>query len=471
MAIAVLFISGLADDKKTDSLFSEINESIQSRLFDEQPASISCVEKLKTALLTNTQVDEGSDMESLYRQLLAGNAILLVEGCDQFLYFNTYGPKGRGISEPTTQTIIRGPKEAFSENIEINISLIRKRIRNKSLKITSMTLGRITNTNVSILYLDKIAKSSTVDEIVNRLKKIQVDGLLESSYIEELTKDDPYSIFPTYLNSEKPDSVVAGLLEGKVAIFVDGTPFVLTAPALFVDFFQVSEDYYHHFIVSSFTRILRILAFLLTLLVPATYIALSTFHHEMLPSQLLISIAAQREGVPFPAFVEALLMELTFEILREAGVRMPRAVGSAISIVGALVLGQAAVQAGIISAVVVITVSVTAIASFAIPNYAMSNAVRTLRFLLMILAASFGLYGIYIGLIVLILHLCKIKSFGVPYLTPIAPKVPKENRDTFFRFPLWQMTYRPRSSSRQKWKRIPMRRPVKNKMNEDQEFP
>jgi spore germination protein KA len=272
------------------------------------------------------------------------------------------------------------------------------------------------------VYIQNIAKDEIVQEIRTRLGKIEIDGILESGYIEELIKDDRYSIFPTFLSSEKPDSVAAALLEGKVAILVDGTPYVLTAPALMIEFLQSSEDYYHHYIVSSMMRFLRVMAFLLTLIVPATYIAVTTFHQEIIPTPLLVSIAAQREGVPFPALLEALMMEITFEILREAGIRMPRAIGPAISIVGALVLGQAAVEAGIISAAMVIVVSITAISSFAIPNYEMSNAIRLIRFILMLLAGVLGLYGVLMGLIVLVLHLCKIKSITVPYLTPIAPK-------------------------------------------------
>lgn len=471
ISLAVLFINGLVDEKKSDNLSLELNALIDELYSKKDRVTPdSCLIRLKNSLLCTAEVEEGADYDSLNTQILFGNTVVLIDGCKKFLILNTYGPKGRDIAEPTSQTIIRGPKEAFTERIDVNISLLRRRIKDKSIKIEDMTLGSVTKTSVAIIYLDQIAKTEIVNEVKSRLNRIEVDGLLESGYIEELIKDDPYSIFPTFLNSEKPDSVVACLLEGKVAILVDGTPFVLTVPALFTEFMQASEDYYHHFIITSVTRIIRIIAFFLTLLVPSTYIALTTFHHEMLPMALLISIAAQREGVPFPAFVEAVVMELIFEILREAGVRMPRAIGPAISIVGALVLGQAAVQAGIISAVIVIIVSLTAIASFAIPNYAMSNAIRFLRFGLMILSAFFGLYGIYVGLIIMLLHLSKLKSVGVPYLTPFAPKMAKGNKDTFMRFPLWDMRYRPSATSKAKTPRIDMEKPVMSKNKEEQEF-
>lgn len=383
------------------------------------------------------------DYETLCLDLLSGSTVFLIDGCERYLAVDASSNEGRSVDEASSQTVIKGPKDGFTEKINSNILLIRKRIKSKDLKVEYLNVGSITKTTVGLMYLHKIARDDIVQELRTRLNKIEIDGVLESGYIEELIKDDRYSIFPTFLSSEKPDSVTAALLEGKVAILVDGTPYVLTAPALMIEFLQSSEDYYHHYIISSMMRLLRMLAFFLTLLVPAVYIAVTLFHQEIIPTPLLISLAAQREGVPFPVLLEALIMEITFEILREAGIRMPRAIGSAVSIVGALVLGQAAVEAGVISAFMVIVVSITAISSFAIPNYEMSNAIRLVRFFLMLMAGMFGLYGILIGLIVLVLHLCKIKSVTVPYLTPVAPKVKGTITDTLFRFPLWKMKYRP----------------------------
>lgn len=386
---------------------------------------------------------EGSDYETLYADLLAGNTVFLINGWNKFYTVSANADEGRSVEEPTSQTVIRGPKEGFTEKMNTNILLIRKRLKSRALRLEKLSIGNITKTTVCLMYIHNIAKDEIVQEARKRLANIEIDGILEGWYIEELIKDDRHSIFPVFVSSEKPDSVVAALLEGKLAILIDGTPYVLTAPALMVEFFQASEDYYHHYIVSSMMRVLRFITFFLTLLVPAVYISLTTFHQEIIPTPLLVSIAAQREGVPFPAIVEALIMEVTFEILREAGVRMPRAIGPAISIVGALVLGQAAVEAGIISAIMVIVVAITAISSFAIPYYEMSNAIRTMRFILMLLAAVLGLYGVFMGLIVMTLHLCKIKSITVPYLTPVAPKIKGGNKDTIFRFPLWKMKYRP----------------------------
>lgn len=281
-------------------------------------------------------------------------------------------------------------------------------------------------------------------EVLLRLNQINIDGILESGNIEELIQDSQSSPFPTVYNTERPDVVAAALLEGRIAILVDGTPFVLIVPALFFQYFQSAEDYYERSIIGSIIRLLRHLAFAISLLAPALFIAITTFHQSMLPPALLISLAAQREGVPFPAFAEALIMEITFEILREAGIRMPRSIGSAMSIVGAFVIGTAAVEAGIISAMMVIVVSITAISSFVSPSYEMAIAVRMLRFVFMALAASFGLFGITIGLIALVLHLCSLRSFGVPYMSPIAPFNLSDQKDTLIVLPKWKMTTRPR---------------------------
>jgi len=464
---ANLYITSLADRKVINKLSLELAKLQYKFCNAEHDINI---EALRNYFSRLADLKEGSDYETLYTELLSGNTVFLIEGCGKFFTLAASSGESRSIDEPTSQTVIRGPKDGFIEKIDSNILLIRKRLKNKALRLENMSLGSVTKTRVSLMYIQKIAKDEIVQEIRSRLNKIEIDSILEGSYIEELIKDDRYSIFPTFLNSEKPDSVVAALLEGRVAILVDGTPYVLTAPALMVEFFQTSEDYYHHFFVSSAMRFLRFAAFFLTLLVPSVYVAVVTFHQEILPTPLLVSIASQREGVPFPALIEALIMELTFEILREAGIRMPRAIGPAISIVGALVLGQAAVEAGIISAAIVIVVSITAISSFAIPNYEMSNAIRLIRFAFMSLAGGLGLYGLFMGLIVMMLHLCKIKTIGIPYLTPVAPKIKGGNTDSIFRFPLWKMKYRPAGISGTGAARVDEQNPVSANKKEEPEF-
>ncbi|TYQ12678.1 UNVERIFIED_CONTAM: spore germination protein KA [Acetivibrio alkalicellulosi] len=399
-------------------------------------------ETIKEIIIGFRQIKEGDNLEDLYSELLMGNCVFLIEGNNKFYSVFTSRLKSRSVEEPGSQSVVRGPREGFTEDMGNNVLLISKRVNNNSLRMINLTVGKISKTKVALMYIDGIAKKDIVNEIRSRIKRIQIDAIQDTNYIEELIKDDPYSVFPTFLSSEKSDTVSSALFDGKIVILVDGSPFTIIAPATLFDFLKVSEDYYHHFIVASMMRLIRFITFYFVLLVPSLYVAITTFHQEILPTPLLINIAAQREGVPFPALLEALLMEFTFEILREAGIRMPRAIGPAISIVGALVIGQAAVEAGIISAAVVIVVSFTAISSFSIPNYEMSSALRTIRFIFMILAGVLGIYGLFMGLIILWLHLCKIKSVTVPYLTSIAPLTNQGLRDGIIRFPFWKMKYK-----------------------------
>jgi spore germination protein KA len=258
---------------------------------------------LKNQFSSLRKVSQGSSLEKVLDGLLSGELVFLIDGHSEFLSIDAYSPEGRAVEEPTSQSIVRGPKEGFTEKLGINIALIRKRIRDKALKSENLTVGNRTKTKVTLMYINDLAKQEIIDEIRRRLNAIQIDGILESGYIEELIKDNRYSIFPTFLSSEKPDTVAACLLEGKAAILVDGTPFVMTAPALFAEFFQVSDDYYHQFHISSFVRLLRYMALFLSMFVPSLFIAYSFFYQEMIPTALLISILAQHEGVPFPTAI------------------------------------------------------------------------------------------------------------------------------------------------------------------------
>ncbi len=444
---ALIYIEGLVDKKFIQSFMNEITNKVLD------PNSHITLDKNLLEYLASLPLSAGKaveifNFETLVLKVLSGYTVIMLDGYERSLAINTHHTEGRSVEEPTAEPVVRGPKESFVENIEVNTSLIRKRVRDKNLRIENYSIGRITKTNVNMVYIKGIVDEKIVREVRKRLERIDIDGVLDSNYIEELIQDAPYTPFPTMFSTERPDAVVASLLEGRVAICVDGSPFILLVPALFIQFFQASEDYYGYFITSSLIRMLRYFAYFLTMLVPALYIAMTTFHQEMIPTSLLISIAAQREGVPFPVFIEIIIMEIAFEIIRESSIRMPRAIGSAISIVGVLVIGQAAVEAGIISAFVVIIVSLTAISSFATPNNNMALTARTLRFAFIILAFSFGLYGIVMGLMVLILHLCSLRSFGVPYTSPLTPFIGDEMKDSVFRFPIWSMIFRPRDISK-----------------------
>jgi spore germination protein KA len=374
---------------------------------------------IKQSILPAGGILEVDNFEDLYTFMLSGEVIFLLHGVKRAWRICLKGWKDRGVTE--AEGVVRGPRERFNETQRTNSALIRRKINDNRLWLEGQYIGSVTKTPVSLMYMKGIVNESVLEEVRTRLDKIEIDGILESGYIEELIQDEPYSPFPTIFNTERPDVVAAGLLEGRVAILVDGTPFVLIVPALFNQFYQAAEDYYERSLIASLIRMLRYICLAICLLAPAVYIAVTTFHQEMVPTPLLINLMVQREGVPFPAFLEAFLMELVLEILREAGVRLPKAVGQTISFVGELVIGQAAVEAGIVSAGMVIVVAITAIASFVIPAYNMSISLRILRFILMILAASFGLYGVMLGMIAIVLHLSSIRSFGIPYMSPFGP--------------------------------------------------
>ncbi|WP_240344086.1 spore germination protein [Paenibacillus sp. SYP-B3998] len=442
--IALLYMDGLVDTQVVNqSIVHSLLARNRSTWMAEAAARTSPLLYLQDEVLTVGEIGFFTNMDHLFDRLMSGDVILLMEGYAEGLNIGAAGWEDRNVSEPTSQAVVRGPMEGFTENIRTNTALIRRKIKDPQLWLHMRAVGTVTKTNVAVMYINHIADEGIVQEVFRRLDKINIDGILESGYIEEFIQDKFWTPFPTVYNSERPDTIAGGLLEGRVAILVDGTPFVLLVPAFFVQFFQSSEDYYQRSDVSSLMRLIRYLAFLIAMLAPSLYIAVTTFHQEMLPTNLLINLAAQREGVPFPAFIEALLMEITFEILREAGVRMPKTVGQAVSIVGTLVIGQSAVEAGVVSAVMVIIVAITAISSFVLPANNISISVRMIRFVLMGLAASFGLVGIMIGLFALMFHLNSLRSFGVPYMSTFAPFSFSNHKDSLFRVPWTRMLTRP----------------------------
>jgi spore germination protein KA len=443
---AAVFTEGLSDPKAIADFVSRSAMHFE----DEAPGQDQAIcteaafQQIKEQLSSFASITEITDWKQLFLSLLSGDTLLLFQGFSKALAASTRGGENRGVTEPTTQTVIRGPREAFTESIGTNISLIRRKIRSPKLWLEEKIIGEVTQTEVGIMYIKGIANEEIVQEVRNRLDRIKIDGILESGYIEDLIQDEVWTPFPTVYNSERPDVIAAGLLEGNVTILVDGTPFVLLVPVVFISFLQSAEDYYQRFDIGIFLRLLRFASFYIALLLPALYVAISTFHQEILPTNLMIHLAYQREGVPFPPIIEAFMMEIVFEVLREAGVRMPSAVGNTISIVGALVIGQAAVEAGIVSPAMVIVVSFTAIANFVIPAINLAIAVRLLRFVFLILCGTLGMYGMAVGLLLMVLHLSSIRSFGIPYLQPFAPFIPREHKDTMLRFPLWAMNKRPR---------------------------
>ncbi|MFC5406852.1 spore germination protein [Cohnella soli] len=433
----LVYIEGLSN-------LEMIDQHVLAPLMQESAADNSNTNSILQSRISVSSRKNVKTFAEAIEQISNGNPVLLVDQQREGIALGLAKWEKRGVEEPVAESVIRGPREGFTETLGVNTSLLRRKIKSPALKMKSIKVGRYTQTEVVIAYIEGLAASALIEEVENRIGRIDMDGILESGYIEEMIEDSPYSPFPQLLSTERPDVATGSLLEGRVVILVDGTPFVLVAPTTLASLLHSPEDYYQRFLISTLIRWLRYLFFLISLIVPSAYVAILTYHQEMIPTTLLISVAKSREEIPFPAIVEAFLMEVTFEALREAGVRLPKQVGAAVSIVGALVIGQAATSAGLVSAPMVMVVAMTGIASFMIPHYTVGIALRMLRFPIMILAGILGLLGLMLGVIIIVIHLCTLRSFGVPYLSPLAPRNGRDLKDVLFRAPLWKLDTRPR---------------------------
>ncbi|MGM0873272.1 MAG: spore germination protein [Bacillota bacterium] len=389
-------------------------------------------------------VKKMTNMNDVIDKVLDGQLVLFVDGLNNVLLFHSSELTGRSVGEPSNERTVRGPQVGFVEDINVNLQLIRKRIKTPSLKVEHLIVGKQTRTEIALVYLKGITDDDIVKEIHKRISQIQIDGVLDSQYIESMIQDSRMSPFPTIYSTERPDRVCASILDGKVAILTDGTPYALTAPALFVEFLHSGEDYYNGSLVSTTIRWIRFLGLFVTLILPAFYVAMTSFHQDLLQTPLLIRIATVRDGLPYPVLVEAIFMFLTFELIREAGLRMPRTFGNAtLTILSLVLIGQAAVQSGIIGPVLTIVVSVTAITSFILPNYAFHQIIRLCGIPLLLLAGLFGFMGIIVGLMFGLTHLVSLRSFGVPYFSPVSPAQKGGWKDVFIRTPWWAMETRP----------------------------
>lgn len=373
--------------------------------------------------------------------LLEGRAVLLTPDGGG-LGMDVQGSEHRAVQAPQVETVVRGPNESFNEHLPTNVALLRRRIRDPRLVLEPLTIGALSRTDVRLCYIRGLINDGIVNEARRRLRDISTAQVLDTGYLEEAIQDDPYSIFPTVDFTERPDVVVAALMEGRFAILADGTANALIAPVTFWAFLQAAEDYYDRYITATFVRWLRYGFFLIALLMPALFIAITTFQQWILPTPLALTIAKSRQNIPFPALIEAFLMEISFELLREAGLHLPQKLGTSLSVVGALIIGQAAVSAGLVSWPVVVIVSVTAIANFAIPRWAMALSIRLLRFTEMIAAGAFGLPGILAVSGIIVGHMLSLRSFGMPYLFPIAPFNAEALNDVAFRAPHWMPSRR-----------------------------
>lgn len=421
-----------------------INENIIQPVIQNAIAKDSedILNDLKNHVIAANNVQITADIASLSDAIIRGDSVFVLDGAASGLIINSRGWQTRPIDEPPSERVIQGPKEGFVESIAVNLSLIRRKLGTPDLKIRYKKLGVQSQTKICVCYLDGIVNEKILEEVYRRLDTIDTDSIIDSGYIREFIRDEPFSPFQTIDASERPDVIAADLLSGRVAIIADGSPTVLIMPYTYIKGFQANEDYYINFGLATANRILRMMGFWTSISAPAVYVALVTYHQEAIPTPLLLSISAARQGVPFPTIVEILLLTIVFEMLRDAGVRMPSNLGQTLSIVGALVLGSASVEAKIVSAPIVIVVSVTAITSLMIPK--LTPAILPMRIILLLLSSFLGLYGYILGIMGMLIHLSSMYSFGVPYMSEFITLDPAELKDTAIRAPVWHMKTRPR---------------------------
>ncbi|SDC55820.1 spore germination protein [Paenibacillus sp. UNCCL117] len=441
---AVVYIDGLLEKNVLNDQVIKPLLNLQStmpQLAYRDPEQL--MQFISDSIVSISEVQAVRQVNECTSQVLQGNAALFLEGVAYVIILGTADWESRAIEEPFSEAVVRGPREGFVEKLKLNISLIRRRIKDPHLTIHNYKIGRRSKTDVALLYVEGITNPDLIKEVKDRIEQIDIDEIPESGFIEQLIEDNSLSPFPQVQNTERPDRVASALLEGRIALIIDGTPIALIVPVTLAVLMTSSEDYYERWLPSSLIRLIRYGAALISLFLPALYIALISYNHGLIPTKLVLSIAAGREGVPFPSLIEALIMEITLEILREAGLRLPKPIGQAVGIVGGLVIGEAAVQAAIVSPVMVIVVALTAISSFAFPQYAAGLAIRMLRFALMIAASVLGLYGIILMVLLISAHLMKLKSFGVEYMKPFVPIRSSNWKDLILRLPLQKMKQRP----------------------------
>lgn len=386
-----------------------------------------------------TDVKELVTMKEAMAAMLAGNAIFFIDGYDKAVKISSKGYPGMGVSKADSEKVLRGSKEAFTESVKLNAALVRKRIRDTGMKVKERPVGKRSNTMTSMLYMEDLVYPELLKAMENKLDSFEIDGVMDSGVIEQLTEEAWYSPFPQYQTTERPDKAAMAVLDGRVVLLSDNSPEALILPTTVNTLFQTSDDYYRHFGIVSFLRIIRYIAAFLAVSLPGMYVAVTNYHTQILPTNLILSLAEARQGVPFPSVIEVLILELSFELLREAGVRMPGPIGNTIGIVGGLIIGQAAVTANIVSPIVVVIVALTALSSFSIPNEEFSEALRLVKYAMIIGCAFFGILGLVFCWFLLIGHLCGLKSFNIPYLMPFVASnmnQGKDKRDAIVRLPL-----------------------------------
>lgn len=455
----IVYIDGMVDSEIMDNFIlkplmlrnqNNLYDGSQTKIISEAVTNNITVRKVKRfdlpnylmgCLLPQNTVQEVTDFSDVTNGINAGNCVLFVDTLNVAFDIEVKGFKQRSVDTPNNEIVIKGPHEAFVENIRTNTSLVRRIVNNEDLIIENIEIGKITKTKCALCYMQSITNADLIAEVKYRLNNLEIDSLLSAGELEQLISDSNVLGIPEILSTERPDKATKYLLRGRVIVIVNGTPYALIMPAILVDFLTSPEDTNLKVNFANFLRRLRFLAALITLLLPGIYMAITNFHQEILPTSLLYSILASRENVPFPVIVEILLMEISFELIREAGLRVPSPIGPTIGIVGALVLGQAAVSAGIVSPILIIIVAITGIASFAIPDFSFGFHLRYFRFAFILFGFMAGFLGISLGLFIYISLLCSIKSFGVSFMSPFAP-ASNSKGNGYLLEPIWKREFR-----------------------------
>jgi spore germination protein KA len=450
--VDVLFIDGLISAKTVSDYV--LKPIVQEPPLHDAKDEKQLIDAILAGVTYHGQRKRCDTMTDAMSELLSGSALLVFEKSKAAVAFDSKGFDKRGITEPTNENVLKGSKESFIEVLRINTALIRRRMQTSALKISQMKLGRRTNTNVAVVYLEGIANVNTVNLVKQKLQSLDIDGIVSAGQIESVLIENTRTIFPQTLYTERPDKFCGNILEGRVGIIIDGMPIAYIVPIDLNSFIQAPEDYALNSLVSTLFRIMRYLCVFVSLVIPAFYVSITTFHQEMIPTKLAVSIISSKQGVPFPTYMEVLMMLLAFEVLLEAGLRLPRAVGQAVSIVGALVVGQAAIAANILSPGVVIIIAAAGITGFVVPSQDLSNAVRVCRIGLVLLSTIAGLFTTTLGLIFILYHMCALESLGTPYLSPFASNDGKQMfNDTIVRKSWVKMKDRPVNVSPQNAKR------------------
>ncbi len=422
-SVIILYIQQLTDR-------ASLTENIIKPLLSDR-SKTTTIDRIMTSVIYIDNVFTDDDENKIIDYILKGNSIIIIPTEKKYIIANTLKIEKRQVQEPTIESTIKGARDAFTENYDDNLSLIRYRLKDPQLRIDEFTLGKRTLTAVAIIYIKDIANKNLVNTVKTKISKINIDGILQSGHIQKFILNNAFNFFPQTGIVERSDIASANILDGKIIILVEGSNLALVLPKTFIEFVDAGDDHHDNIYNSIFSKFIRILCICISLFLTALYVAVVSFHPDILPAQYIISLATSRASVPFNAFLEAFLMELVAEILREASIRLPKQIGPAIGIVGTIVIGQASVAAGLISPLLVIIVSLSIMASFATADYTITNTIRVLKFMVIIITSIFGLYGFTMGIILITVNLCSIDTFGVSYVSPLSPLNFKDLKNLF----------------------------------------